>query len=139
MPPPLLLSPLISPLGDDTQVLESAILHACIYIYTIFFSGIEMEFYINISEAPEDIEDQDIVYPRFNYPANPGVQLAIHSPNLALSPFSSGMAFSCGKLYQIKLEQVRRNYFFMQIIFLLKFWKTKTVFPKTLKDYLFKT
>lgn len=65
-----------------------------------------MQFYIDISDAAEDIYEEDIIYPKYNYPSHPGVQLAIHSPYLSLSPFAIGQSFQSGKLYQIKIQQV---------------------------------
>ncbi|XP_035223279.1 uncharacterized protein LOC118196028, partial [Stegodyphus dumicola] len=70
---------------------------------------IELEFYVDISDRDKNAEPDKIQYPKYVYPSSSSIQLAIHSPYVTGSPYSSGMGFLGGKRYQIKLKQEEKH------------------------------
>ncbi|GFY55097.1 uncharacterized protein TNIN_346221 [Trichonephila inaurata madagascariensis] len=65
---------------------------------------IEMEFFIDSVYSGGNPPLDEVQSVRFNSLSSPTVQMAIHSPYIAASPYISGMGFLGGKDYKVKIK-----------------------------------
>ncbi|PRD31710.1 UNVERIFIED_CONTAM: hypothetical protein NCL1_22788 [Trichonephila clavipes] len=67
---------------------------------------IQMEFFIDSVYSGGNPPLDEVQSVRFNSLSSPTVQMAIHSPYIAASPYISGVGFLGGKDYKVKIKAV---------------------------------